>query len=102
MAGRAQSGDREAASRPHLAGRQYTWRCGANLTSAMRSTQASVLQVRPTCAVELMHKLAERRGGLPLPIWGEGGGEGVTKPVREIRTPHPTPHPTPLPNRTRV
>ena len=31
-------------------------------------------------------------GGLPLPVWGEGWGEGVTRD-RELETPHPTPLP---------
>ena len=42
-----------------------------------------------------VYSCASRRrelGGLPLPFWGEGWGEGVTG-YRETKTPHPTPLP---------
>jgi hypothetical protein len=44
--------------------------------------------------MKLIHGGATGSVGLPLPIWGEGGGEGVTGPsmaYRETETPHPTP-----------
>jgi penicillin-binding protein 1C len=34
--------------------------------------------------------------GLPLPTWGEGGGEGVTAPKQNRESITPSPHPSPL------
>src|SRR5262249_9150966 len=42
--------------------------------------------------VELMHHVRVRRALLPLPTWGEGGGEGVTGLSRFVT---PSPHPSP-------
>src|SRR5262252_5985717 len=36
-------------------------------------------------------------GALPLPLWGEGWGEGVTELSREVK---PSPHPSP--SRSRI
>jgi hypothetical protein len=44
--------------------------------------------------MKLIHKAATGAAGLPLPTWGEGGGEGVTAACyRDIETPHPIPLP---------
>jgi hypothetical protein len=39
--------------------------------------------------MRLMHGGATGSVGLPLPIWGEGGGEGVTSPSMVVERPKP-------------
>src|SRR5262249_27490773 len=44
----------------------------------------------------LVHPVTTRSVGLPLPTWGEGGGEGVTSIERSVT---PSPQPSPLTGR---
>ena len=40
----------------------------------------------------LVHRPCRELGALPLPIWGEGGGEGVTTSIDLNPSPHPSPY----------